>query len=89
MRVCELREKEVINICDGERLGNVCDVDFDIKTGEVTHLIIPGPGKVFGIWGRDHEYVVPFGQICRIGTDVILVEVNRDECLQKCPWADK
>ena len=31
MRLCELREKEVINICDGEKLGNVCDIDFDIK----------------------------------------------------------
>ena len=28
MRICELREKEVVNVCDGERLGNICDVDF-------------------------------------------------------------
>ena len=27
MRICDLREKEVINICDGERLGFVEDVD--------------------------------------------------------------
>ena len=31
MRLCELREKEVINICDGEKLGNVCDIDFDLN----------------------------------------------------------
>ena len=54
MRVCELREKEVINVCDGEKLGNVCDVDFDVKTGRICSLIIPGPCKVFGILGRDH-----------------------------------
>ena len=35
MRMSQLREKEVINICDGERLGNVCDVDFEKKTGNV------------------------------------------------------
>ncbi len=60
MRVCELREKEVINVCDGERLGNVCDVDFDVKTGRILSLIIPGPCKVFGILGRDYEYIIPY-----------------------------
>ena len=46
MRLCELREKEVINICDGEKLGNVCDLDFDVKTGRICSLIIPGPQKI-------------------------------------------
>lgn len=53
MRLCELREKEVINICDGEKLGNVCDIDFDIKTGRICALVIPGPCKLFGVLGRD------------------------------------
>lgn len=89
MRVCELREKEVINICDGERLGNVCDVDFEVKTGRIQNLIIPGPCKVLGILGRDHEYIVPYSQIQRIGTDVILVEVEREKCLHKCQWQNE
>ncbi len=41
MRICDLREKEVINICDGERLGFVEDVEFDLCTGKITHIIIP------------------------------------------------
>ncbi len=86
MRMSELREKEVINIYDGERLGNVCDVDFEVKTGRICNLIIPGPCKVLGILGRDHEYIIPYEQIQRIGTDVILVEVERERCLQKCQW---
>ena len=81
-------EKEVINICDGERLGNVCDVDFEKKTGRICSLIIPGPCKVLGILGRDQEYIVPYEQIKRIGTDVILVEVEREKCLQKCQWEE-
>jgi YlmC/YmxH family sporulation protein len=76
MRMSELREKEVINICDGERLGNVCDVDFEIKTGRICNLIIPGPCKVLGILGRDQEYIISYEQIQRIGTDVILVEAE-------------
>lgn len=89
MRVCELREKEVINICDGERLGNVCDVDFEVKTGRILNIIIPGPCKVLGILGRDHEYIIPYAQIQRIGADVILVEVEREKCLHKCEWQDR
>ena len=77
MRVCELREKEVIN---------VCDVDFDVKTGRICSLIIPGPCKVFGILGRDHEYIIPYECVKRIGTDVILVEVDMEKCLQKCKF---
>ena len=41
MRICDLREKEVINICDGERLGFVEDVEFDLCTGKITHIIAP------------------------------------------------
>ena len=88
MRLSELREKEVINICDGERLGNVCDIDFEVKTGRICNLIIPGPCRIWGILGRDQEYIVPYEQIQRIGTDVIVVEAEREKCLQKCQWDD-
>lgn len=51
MRLCELREKEVINICDGEKLGNVCDIDFDIKTGRICALVIPGTMQTVWCFG--------------------------------------
>ena len=78
MRICDLREKEVINICDGERLGFVEDVEFDLCTGKITHIIIPGPCKFFGVLGREEEYVIEICHICKIGTDLILVEVNKE-----------
>ena len=81
MRICELREKEVINVCDGERLGNVCDVDFEVKTGRICSLIIPGPCKVFGILGRDQEYIIPWNCICQIGPDIVLVEITAEKVL--------
>lgn len=31
MRICDLRQKEVINIKDCKRLGYVCDIEFDLK----------------------------------------------------------
>ena len=86
MRICELREKEVVNVCDGERLGNICDVDFEERTGRICSLIIPGPCKVFGIIGRDSEYLIPYECVKRIGADVVLVEVEASKCLHKCEW---
>lgn len=86
MRICELREKEVVNVCDGERLGNICDVDFEERTGRICSLIIPGPCKVFGIIGRDSEYIIPYECVKRIGADVVLVEVEALKCLHKCEW---
>lgn len=52
------------------------DVEFDEKTGCITHLIIPGPGCLCGIFGREKEFVIPFCDVRQIGTDIILVEVK-------------
>ena len=84
MRMCDLKEKEVINCRDGERLGYVCDIEFDINAGVIINLIVPGPCKIWGILGRDHEYIISFCNIKQIGTDVILVDVDIDKCLVKC-----
>ena len=83
MRLCELREKEVINVCDCKRLGCVVDVDIDIKEGRVEAIIIPEPGKICGFLGTDCEYVIPWHCIKKIGPDVILVEIREEKFLQK------
>lgn len=84
MRISELKEKDVINICDGERLGNVCDIDFEKQTGKICALIVPGPCKILGILGRDQEYVIPYCQVRKIGGDAILVEIDPKKCLKNC-----
>ena len=47
-RMVEMRYKEVINICDGCRLGFVGDVEVLLPEGRVTALIVPGPCRFFG-----------------------------------------
>ena len=42
MRICDLKQKEVINIKDCKRLGFVGDVDFDICTGRMIAIIVRG-----------------------------------------------
>lgn len=41
-RFADFRCKEVINICDGCRLGYVGDVECRLPDGQLTALIIPG-----------------------------------------------
>ena len=74
LRFCDLRCREVINICDGCRLGYVGDLDLRVPEGEVSALIVPGPLKFFGLFGRGEEYYIPWRSIRRIGDDVILIE---------------
>ena len=42
MRVVDLRQKEVINICTCKTLGCPIDVEFNPKTGHLTGLVLPG-----------------------------------------------
>ena len=46
-RFTDLRCKEVINICDGCRLGYVGDVECQLPEGKMTALIVPGPFRFF------------------------------------------
>ena len=84
MRICDLKQKEVINANDCKRLGFVGDVDFDIHTGCIVALIVPGPGCFCGFIGREKEYIIPFCDICQIGEDIILVNVKKRDVEEKC-----
>ena len=83
MRFLELKEKEVINCKDCRRLGYVADVEFDCETGKILAIIVPGPGKLCCLFGRDNEYVIPWDCICQIGDDIILVEIDEEKCFHK------
>lgn len=84
MRIYDLRQKEVINSCNCKRLGFVGDVDFDIDCGCIKAIIVPGPAQCCGLFGRNSEYIIPFDKICRIGPDIILVDINEQKSLVKC-----
>ena len=72
-RIRDFRCKEVINICDGRRLGYVGDVDVRVPEGQVAAIVVFGPCRFFGLFGRGEEFYVPWECIQRIGDDIILV----------------
>lgn len=69
----ELKQKETINVCDGRRLGKVCDVVFTYPEGKVQGIVVPG-GRGFR-WGKDDTFV-ELKNIVKIGEDVVLVELK-------------
>lgn len=76
LRIADLQLKEVINVCTGLRMGFVCDVIINTSSGQVLALVVPGPCKFFGLFGRDDDYIIPWECIRRIGDDIILVEIT-------------
>lgn len=75
MTFLELKEKEVINCKDCRRLGYVADLEFDCQSGQLTAIIVPGPGRLFSCFGPATEYYIRFCDIVRIGPDIILVDI--------------
>ncbi len=76
MRFSELRSKEIVNVCTGQRLGYVCDAELEMPAGAVRALIVPGPCRFFGRFGREPDFLIPLGSITRSGADIILVEIQ-------------
>lgn len=84
IRFCAFRNKEVINMCNCKRLGCVTDLLIDVCSGCIEAIILPGPGKICGFLGYDAEYVIPYQCIRKVGSDIILVEIQEDKCLKGC-----
>ena len=84
MRLCELWEKEVINLCTCKRLGCVEDLIFDLCEGCLEAIVVPEHTKFCGIFGSDMEYIIPFDCVKKIGADIIMVEINEEKCLKGC-----
>ena len=73
----DLRDKEVINICDGRRLGCVWDAEVDTCDGKIVALIVATDGG--GFFSRPEDVCVPWEAIKSIGDDIIIVDA-KDLC---------
>ncbi len=70
--LCELKNKEVINICDGARLGFVSDIELELDSGRVVAMLVPGCSRLFD-FGKGELVRILWCDIERIGDDVILI----------------
>lgn len=76
MKISELQVKDIVNMDNGKRLGQLTDLDINLNTGAIEALVINASGKMMGLFGKEsEEIIIPWKNIIRIGSDVILVEV--------------
>lgn len=72
----DFRQKEVINVRDGKRLGYVIDMEFNLYEGRISAIVVPGPNKILGFLKGDEDLIIPWERIKKIGDDVILVDID-------------
>ncbi|MGM0472152.1 MAG: YlmC/YmxH family sporulation protein [Bacillota bacterium] len=75
LKTSELRKKEVISV-DGQRLGLIKDIELDLNQGKIKSVVVPGERKLFGVLSSPNDVVIDWGQIQKIGEDVILVNLE-------------
>ena len=75
IKISDLRNRDVINVVDGKRLGVICDLDLDLENGRITALIVPGASRFFSMFGGNRDFVIPWENIVKIGVDTILVDL--------------
>ncbi len=80
----ELRKLEIVNLCDGARLGYATDFEFeaDHECGRLLALVVCGSGGFLGI-GKQDDIIIPWRMIECIGEDTILVRIPTQE-LNSC-----
>ena len=71
---CELRDKEVISVRDGRRLGFISDLEIDLCSGRINCTILPPSGSCFSLFSKKGNIVIPWSAIEKIGDDIILVK---------------
>lgn len=75
-KVAELRRKEVIDSVSGVRVGFIDDVEIDTLTASVRSVVIFGRPRLFGIFGKNDDVIIPWSDITLIGEDTVLVTTN-------------
>lgn len=74
---CDLRAKEVVNVFNGKRLGNIIDMIIDTKCARVLGFVVPNCNAKFAIFKPSSDVFIPYNCIVKIGKDVILVDLNQ------------
>ena len=86
----ELKCKQVVNTVDGKCLGHITDVIFDVVTAKTLGFIVPNSsGGFLGLFKSNKDLFIPFDCVCKIGVDVVLVELyisdnSKPKSKEKC-----
>ena len=74
MRISDLQKKDIININDGTKIGNIVDVKINESNGAVDALVVERSGFSFNIFSQRGELDILF-----------LLILIYDICIKKVP----
>ena len=75
MRLSDLQHKDVINVIDGSKVGNIIDIKID-SSGNMEGLIVEKSKFFVSMFSNKSELEIKWTQNEKIGEDVILVNVK-------------
>ncbi|MFF2482898.1 YlmC/YmxH family sporulation protein [Paenibacillus sp. NPDC058071] len=80
MKISDFQTKDVINIVDGKKLGQISDLELDLRQGRIDSIVIPQYTRFLGLFGSaGAEVVIPWRNIVKIGADVVLVRIDESK----------
>lgn len=74
MRLSDLQGKDIVDISDGKRVGNIIDIVIT-RDGNIETLMVERK-KALSMFSQSGEIEVKWKQVDKIGEDVILVKLN-------------
>ena len=75
MRLSDLQRKDVVNIVDGTKIGNIIDITIN-DVGAMSSLIVEKSKFIISYFTSQSEIEIKWNQIEKIGEDVILVRLS-------------
>lgn len=75
MRLSDLQDKDVVNIVDGKKIGNIIDINIDLD-GKMSDIIVEKSKFLVSMFSTKDELEIKWSQIQKIGEDVILVKIT-------------
>lgn len=76
MKISDFQTKDVINIVDGKKLGQISDLELDLRQGRIDSIVVPNHSRFFGMFGGGADVIIPWRNIVKIGLDVVLVKLE-------------
>jgi YlmC/YmxH family sporulation protein len=76
LKISDFQTKDVVNIVDGKKLGQISDLEIDLRSGRIDSIVVPNSGKFFGFFGNGTDVIIPWRNIVKIGMDVVLVKLD-------------
>lgn len=76
MRLSDLGDKEIVNLANGSRYGQLANAEllFDEHQGYIKAILVPEERGRMNFFGNKDFLQLPWNSIRKIGEDIIIIE---------------